>query len=62
MRDDRFPLFLNLLQSGEVKQRSRVMQVATEPGKQFVSKSLKSLESLAQALLSDVDEGCTLSV
>jgi hypothetical protein len=29
--DDRFPLFLNLLQSGEVKQRSRVMQVAAEP-------------------------------
>ena len=30
MRDDRLPLFLDLLQSGEEKQRSRVMQVATE--------------------------------
>jgi hypothetical protein len=32
MRDDKLPLFLPLLQSGEAKQRSRVMQVAAELG------------------------------
>jgi hypothetical protein len=58
MRDDRLPLFLNLLQSGEVKRRSRVMQVAAELGMQFVSKSRESLDTLTQALLSEVDEGC----
>jgi hypothetical protein len=61
MRDDRLPLFLNLLKIGEVKQRSRVMQVAAELGMQFVSKSRESLDTLAQALLSNVDEGCTLA-
>jgi hypothetical protein len=61
MRDDRLPLFLNLLKIGEVKQRSRVMQVAAELGMQFVSKSRESLDTLAQALLSDVVEGCTLA-
>jgi hypothetical protein len=39
MRDDSLPRFLHLLQSGEGKQRSRVMQVAAELGMQFVSKS-----------------------
>jgi hypothetical protein len=52
MRDDKLPLFLPLLQSGEAKQRSRVMQVAAELGMQFVSKSCESLYTLAQALLS----------
>jgi hypothetical protein len=61
MRDDRLPLFLHLLQSGEVKQRSRVIQVAAELGMQFVSKSHESLDTLAQALLSGVVEGCTLA-
>jgi hypothetical protein len=61
MRDDRLPLFLNLLQSGEVKQQSRVMQVAAELGLQFVSKSCESLDTLAQALLSGVVEGSTLA-
>ena len=56
MRDDRLPLFLNLLKMGKVNQRSRVMQVAAELGMQFVSKSRKSLDTLAQALLSGVDE------
>jgi hypothetical protein len=37
------------------------MQVAAELGMQFVSKSRKSLDTLAQALLSDVGEGCTLA-
>jgi hypothetical protein len=58
MRDDKLPLFVDLLKSGEVKQRSRVMQVAAELGMQFVSKSRKSLDTLAQALLSGVDEEC----
>jgi hypothetical protein len=61
MRDDKLPLFLPLLQSGEVEQRSRVMQVAAELGMQFVSKSRESLDTLAQALLSGVDEECTLA-
>ncbi len=61
MRDERLPLFLNLLESGEVKQRSRVMQVAAELGVHFVSKSRESLDTLAQALLSGVVEGCTLA-
>jgi hypothetical protein len=52
------PLFLHLLQSGEVKQRSRVMQIAAGLGMQFISKSPESLDTLAQALLSDVDDGC----
>ncbi len=58
MRDDRLPLFLDLLKLGEVKQRSRVMQVAAELGMQLVSKSRESLDTLAQALLSDAVEGC----
>jgi hypothetical protein len=53
MRDDSLPRFLHLLQSGEGKQRSRVMQVAAELGMQFVSKSRESLDTLAQALLSE---------
>jgi hypothetical protein len=61
MRDDSLPRFLHLLQSGEGKQRSRVMQVAAELGMQFVSKSRESLDTLAQALLSEVAEGCTLA-
>ena len=61
MRDDRFSLCLHLLKSGEVKHRSRVMQVAAELGMQFVSKSRESLDTLAQALLSEVAEGCTLA-
>jgi hypothetical protein len=61
MRDERMQLFLNLLKMGEVKKRSRVMQVAAELGMQFVSKSRESLDALAQALLSGVDEGCTLA-
>jgi hypothetical protein len=60
-RDDRLALFLPLLKSGEVEQRSRVIKVAAELGMQFVSKSRESLDTLAQALLSDVDEGCTLA-
>jgi hypothetical protein len=61
MRDDKLPLFLHLLKSGEVEQRSRVMQVAAQLGMQFVSKSRESLDTLAQALLSGVDEGCMLA-
>jgi hypothetical protein len=37
------------------------MQVAAELGMQFVSKSRESLDTLAQALLSGVVEGCTLA-
>ena len=72
MRDDSLPLFLHLLQSGEGKQRSRVMQVAAELGMQFVSKSRESFAyklhaefvsplKLAEALLSGVDERCTFA-
>jgi hypothetical protein len=39
IRDDRLPLFLNLFESGEVKQRLRVRQVAAELGMQFANKS-----------------------
>jgi hypothetical protein len=37
------------------------MQVEAELGMQFVSKSRESLDTLAQALLSDAVEGCTIA-
>jgi hypothetical protein len=48
------------LKLGEVKQRSRV-KVAAELGTQFVSKAHESLDTLAQALFSNVGEGRTLA-
>jgi hypothetical protein len=60
-RDDVLPLLLDLLKSGGVKQRSRLIEVAAELGMPFVSKSRESLATLAQGLLSDVVEGCTLA-
>jgi hypothetical protein len=61
MRDDRLPLFLHLLLSGGVKQRSRVIKVAAKISMHCLRESRESLDMLAQALLSDVVEGCLLA-
>jgi hypothetical protein len=54
-------LFLPMLMSGGVKQRSRVIKVAAEISMHFLRESRESLDKLAQALLSDAVEGCSFA-
>jgi hypothetical protein len=61
IRDDMSSLFLHLLKSGVVLQRARVIQVAAEVSMSVQRESHEALAKLAQALLSDVIEGCTLT-
>jgi hypothetical protein len=61
IRDDMSSLFLHLLKSGVVVQRARVIQVAAEVSMSVQRESHEPLAKLAQALLSSVIEGCTLT-
>jgi Lon protease-like protein len=58
-RVDRSQLFLYMLVSGRVKQRSRVIKVVAEISMHFLRESLEFFDVLPQAVLSDAVEGCS---